>query len=743
MKNIFIENHRTIRIIAGVLIACLALADTALYIRCAGSEMGTKEDFLEITEEHDLAVAYADGEFSGENSQSEQIKSGSVEGDSSGISLNIIEIVPEYGNGYFGYLAGGCESLCPSPTDIKDKNEIEEFHAKALEYMDAACNLNPGSNNNKPFNFDLQMDNDGVKHFGFRKDQEVEGYYERVADGTGVYAFVKADNINKVEMKSKATGENLSYNFDWHYGAPDSSKTRITDTKKIKKMKVGEVIYFSKYKKNVYGNNEVFLTMYYNEGKDSTTSDENGSRLSADIDGHKVTVDGTRGVYDIFNNNQERFIQGEYSNNKKVVDAWKSTNDVNVFVRTPDDLSDTDIENADFIIFNIGAPSENIVKLYNNMNKKSYQKKTYDGTNDFTWSQVLKIYEHVVNKQDLAIAMCRHDNGKNQNMNMYKLFVMIYGMVGNGSNECGSAREVFNDIVEGLHPTDSINIVKVTESDLRYSDYIDGYMHKDDWWNLGDSTLKYVLLRGLNSTMDSRYSYVTYYQKDPNIGQYRNSIVFEGNTQMTSTAYSTNYFRSMFKKRVKAEHKKTAPEPYYISMDILNGDSKPNGTVSNATNKVLYVNEYELKPGRTEEIPIHIRVYSSHDLDSVVVYKNAKVDPVTKEIDPSHPGTPVSGLEYTTAAQISNLMNDMGEENKTVDSGGSPVQISVHKYEDADRDANDEVTLVKLMLPVSELKDDSGHFRTNTNIAVVVTNKFGKEVADSIKVVKRNFFNLN
>lgn len=763
------HNGYLMHIIAGFLIVCMLFADASLYLSYTSDNLpyanisgGTNYDAenpVIVNENHLMDVAMADGEFSGENSQSEQIGSGTINSGSGGRAINIYEIVPEYGNAYFGYLIGGCESIYP-PVNAFNQEAVEKSKAKAAEYMDALCNLNPGSSNNSPYNFDLQIDNEGVRHFGFYKDKEVEGYYERVRGGTGLYAYEKAtfdtDLIANIEMKSKASGENLSYNYEWHYGTPPEGKKVITTEKEFSEMGVGDVIYFKNYKKNVYGNNESFLTLFFSEGKKDANSQETVKLLSAD----GKTVDGNNGVYSIQNNSQQRYINGEYSGNKAVVESWKQSNSINVFVRTPQDLSDKDIDNADLLLFNPGGKS-NAVNMYNVMNGTNHSAASFgSGSSDLTFEQVVNIYDHVVNKQDLSIAMCKANFGtlKNNSLNIGKLQWMLYSLTNTTEWKWGSSREFFNDVLVGLNPSSSIyEYVKMYDDRVEYY-YNGNWQTQYNWWQITDywnQFRKYFLLGG--SSDDFSGSYDINLVNDPQKGQYKNMIIFENDTQLTMSNYSASLFKDMLMSHVEANHTTTASELFYLSMDILNGDSKSkvSGGVANAGNKVLYVNEYEMRPdnpepGRTytEQIPIHIRIFSSHDIKNVKVYKNASVNSATKDVL-TNSDTKLL-YEYQGDSDLNSLLpiKETGIKKTVKNDSGTETEITVTKFEDAERDETSGNIIdgsVKINIPYTELKKPSPSrgYNRNTSIVVVVTNIGNKSVADSINIVYRSFFNLN
>ena len=715
-----------------------------------------------ITEERELPVADADGDFGGEHSQSEQVYSGTIPPE--GVSFNIIEVVPQYGSATFGYMIGGCEPIGPSSTDLTDKKQIEECKTRSLHYMDAICNLNPGGTNGRR-KMNLGIDDGGNWHYGIWYDQNVEGYYEYVGSGKGVYEYVSAtgdsNSITHIEMKSKASGDSGHYDYVWNYGQPGSDKKIITDISKLSNgMSLKDVIYFKSYKKNVYCNNESFLTLFYSGGKDAVTSSANVKLLEADVDGEKKTVDGSNGAYKI-NSVDERTVEKEYFN-KKVVDSWKQKNGINVFVRTPGDLSDADIENADLIIFNPGiAEKTDIVDCYNLMNSPTtpYKFEKFSDDNDLLWNQVLTIYDHVVNKQDIAIAMNNvmyRNDLRNGNSNIAKLMWLLYTAI--DDNKTGnwyydSRSDFYNYFLENQTGTSLRSYVKLSEKKVEYNQN-GTWKERTEWWKIDDPNPFNECFLLKNTQNDLSKTYAITIDKKFDKGCYKNMMLFESDTEMMKIGYSDDLFRNMLKNRVDVKRKKSTPEPYYISMDIMNGDSKGKGGIVNASNKILYINEYELKPntvvpGRTytEKIPIHFRVFSSHDLKSIKIYKNAKIyiNPEKKvvEIKNAVDGTSYECIKEYNSGDVfdTDLFEVTDGIKKTVtDSDGISIEVNVKKIEDISETDGE----ISISIDADDLKNASGtKYQMNTNFVIEVTNSKGKKAADSIKVVKRDFFMLN
>ena len=491
-------------------------------------------------------------------------------------------------------------------------------------------------------------------------------------------------------------------------------------------------------------------------GKKDANSQETVKLLSAD----GKTVDGNNGVYSIQNNSQQRYINSEYSGNKAVVESWKQSNSINVFVRTPQDLSDKDIDNADLLLFNPGGKS-NVVNMYNVMNGTNHLAASFgSGSSDLTFEQVINIYDHVVNKQDLSIAMCKANFGtlKNNSLNIGKLQWMLYSLTNTTEWKWGSSREFFNDVLVGLNPSSSIyEYVKMYDDRVEYY-YNGNWQTQYNWWQITDywnQFRKYFLLGG--SSDDFSGSYDINLVNDPQKGQYKNMIIFENDTQLTMSNYSASLFKDMLMSHVEANHTTTASELFYLSMDILNGDSKSkvSGGVANAGNKVLYVNEYEMRPdipepGRTytEQIPIHIRIFSSHDIKNVKVYKNASVNPATKEVL-KNDATKLL-YDYSSESELNSLLpiKEVGIKKTVKNDSGTETEITVTKFEDAERDETSGDVIdgsVKINIPYTELKKPSPSrgYNRNTSIVVVVTNIGNKSVADSINIVYRSFFDLN
>ena len=740
-------NHRLFHFIMCTLIICALSVDAMMYIVSSFDIESTEDDI--VMEIHELEKAYADGQFGGENSHSEQPDYGYIDTPSPGKSINIYEIVPEYGNGQFGYLVGGSEPICP-PVSAFDNTKIEEYKEKAKEYMDAVVNLYPGKtsgNGDEAFNF-TQIDNEGVRHFGYFKDETVEGYYERVSEG-GLFSYVSAtgssSSITNVEMKSKATGDDANYNFRWHYGAPPDKTKIFNDAKNINKMSVGQVIYLNNTKRNQYANNETFLTMFYSEGKPDKNTDGSGKLLHAKVEGIERFVDGKNGQYEINNNDKERYITKKNTNSNgvdiiNIVDSWKQSNGVNVFVRTPKDLKEEDIDNADILIFSPKAKGD-AVTIYNRLNGTNHSSNNYSSDNDISFDMVTKIYDRVVNKQDLIIAMCKSSFStlKDNNMNIGKLQWMLYSLKGN-DNHWGSGREFFNEIIGSLNVTNAFDYVEIIEDSVKHKK--DNMQWKDSWntwWRINDYDNDFYpcFLKDIPHNTN-----VTGFDNDPGKGRYKNMMIFESDTQFNYSNYSAKMFREMFMDHVEASHSETANKAYYLSMDILNGDSREAGSISDAKNKVLYVNEYELEPinpvYRVEEkkytsvIPIHIRVYSSLDLNSLEVSIKEDSDTIINA-DSEENLTKYLPMDFRFSPDLKSF----------IDKDNNSVSVETTRYEDLKR--NDEGKEVETIeIPCSKLKNSSGtNYRKNTTVEVTVTDKKGHSATDSIKIVKRDFFMLN
>lgn len=394
---------RIIRIIAGLMVTCMTIVDAGLLINVTKN---SSDGMTYLVEDYELESAYADGDFSGENSDNEERKEDFVEETKSKSVFNILEIVPNESMGVVGYAVAGCEPV----TNTNDPLMREAC-------MDALLNKAPGTNNandqNLYMNTDIhqlstKMQEGGVHSaFDFEAGRTYSGFYKYVGDGKGVYAIgLKDDNSYEIDKADKSavmvskfypTAHKNTGRFDyiWEY-TDDSVSNTTTDDYKF--------IYVKNHKRLKYINNDKFLRDSYG--------------LSSDAD----------------------------------LDAWKEDHQVVVKTKSPKTVSLDNIEWADLIVINSGNNMDyyqSAVNLYNKAFNKSYGKENFSKDIDFpSFEYVIRIYERVVIRKDVAIISSRNCvNGNVFDTNLRKLMCMLY-YVNKGSSGGGSGREIFMDFIK-------------------------------------------------------------------------------------------------------------------------------------------------------------------------------------------------------------------------------------------------------------------------------------------------------
>lgn len=114
--------------------------------------------------------------------------------------------------------------------------------------------------------------------------------------------------------------------------------------------------------------------------------------------------------------------------NSKAVQDWEAANHkIKLSVRTPNDISDTDIEAADLII--IGWPNDGGFKnanLLSNAIRKRTGTSSYSSSNDLTFGQVVSIYKKVVSEEAAIAAPSGLGGLGGGETNLSKLFMMLF-----------------------------------------------------------------------------------------------------------------------------------------------------------------------------------------------------------------------------------------------------------------------------------------------------------------------------
>ncbi len=428
------NNRKYIKnMIAGVLVACIALADISLAAR-----ISSQVDCVEV-EEHDLETYLADGNYNGNDSDSEVSDEQIVELSTGKSLFNILEILPTVKKASIGYTIGGCEPF-EDAKGIKSGNEyIVTPQQMRGAYMDAMFNKEPGSaganDNNNLDNFPLakrfHQDLSGAFSDGgiapFKWDAGLHsGYYKYIGENKGVYALKKNESGNIVKDEK------------------------------------GNPIFRSKF---YFGSGN--YDYIYVDGKTSSNTDTD----------YNVT-DQKRINY----TNNEKFLKEAYGlNTDAAVKTWKEDHVIEVTTRTPESVSYEDIERADVIILNNATTATmryytNALQINNVLHGRD--ENTDIGVSfadiDFDdFEKVIRIYERVAVREDVAFIGSRTNvSGMLFDTGVRKLMCMLFYVYREDDTRPGSGRKFF------------MNFIKRYASDR--GDYRRGE---------GESPLKYVKLQ--------------------------------------------------------------------------------------------------------------------------------------------------------------------------------------------------------------------------------------------------------
>ena len=406
-------------LIAAALIVCMGLADASLYFGYASQKNDISDDLRMITEEHELETAYADGHYDGNDSDSENGGSGSVEIAEGKKLFNILEILPTEKKGVIGYTIGGCE-----PFEVEEVKQGDKVIATKQQLkqaaMDALVNPNPGSENGN--------------------DQNIVNNYSPAK-------YLK-------ELREKLNESSTTYPFDFEH-----SKTYDGYYKYVGNNKG----FFSVENK---GSNPTFKSRFYNSGSDFDYIFVYGETSSNPSD---INVTGQKRIKYI---NNEKFIKDWLGKTGNDAVKLKNETEFEVTTRTPVSVSLQDIERADLILLNDAYKGDSYkfaLEIQNDLlgkdkdldNGLHFYSPENDGTlakgnrldfDDF--EKVIRIYERVVVREDAAFVAektcCTTYNGgeiQSANTNLRKLmFMLFYVQVGTGENAKKQAgRDLFSD----------------------------------------------------------------------------------------------------------------------------------------------------------------------------------------------------------------------------------------------------------------------------------------------------------
>ena len=404
MKSIIhqVKRIRMMQAVAAVLVLCMGLADVSMYMYSIRSEEDNSDYYRVITEEHEMDTALADGNYEDKNSDVENYIADSVETASEKKLFNILEILPTERKGCVGYTIGGCEPFTKvDGSEIKpvrkggvviaDKAQMKEA------YMDACLNPTPGRayNGDAP-NSDNLLDHNslsnlfkqglmgafgdgGMAPFKLTTNGTYSGHYKYVGGNNGVYRNESADkNVAIMTSRFYDSGhDDYNYIFVYNARSVDEDDINVENEARIQ-----------------YVNNEKFIK----EGMGLSGSD---------------------------------------------VQKFKDEHDIEVVTKTPVSVSYDDIERADVIILN-NADSSTMryysyaLQIYNTLHGvediNTDSDATFYNSNDRsknvdfdTFEKVIKIYERVVVRQDVAFIGSRTNiSGFTFDTNVRKLMCMLF-----------------------------------------------------------------------------------------------------------------------------------------------------------------------------------------------------------------------------------------------------------------------------------------------------------------------------
>ena len=433
MKNLYNKHSRTVQVVAAVLIACMAFTDASLYRALISDK---SEYDYEITENHVLETALADGNYKDKNSDDESKISKTIVLKEGRTLFNILEILPTEKKAVIGYMIGGCEPFPDAKGVPKgDDDYLVTPQQMRTAYMDALVNAEPGSDNAKKWdiNSDIGLINSKINESGTLEPFDItavdaDGYYMDVGSGKGVYADGGIVDV---------------YKRDQNGGYLDEGGASVGEENRVK---IGEDrLMYSKFYN--YDPGKDYRYIFVNKGESDKSEDIN-------VKGHR------RLQY----TNNEKFIRNVLG--CKDLDAardWKKTHQIEVVTKTPVSVTDTDIEDADVIIVNNGSNMDYYQYAVKVNNRASLEFDNLDKDKDVTYStvdfdsfsKVLKIYEEVVVKEDVAFIGSRNCiNGTDFDTNMHKLMGMLFFMKNNNEKDKsgnvypGSGRDFFMNFLK-------------------------------------------------------------------------------------------------------------------------------------------------------------------------------------------------------------------------------------------------------------------------------------------------------
>ena len=623
MKKFVSKNHIWMSIVAGFVCLAMIVCDASIIGKTVSE--GDKDTEI-ITEEYKIDEYLADGDYGGNKSDYEYKNTwGGVS--SGGVpifgKLNILEIVPDRRCGYVGYMEEGCEPIAD--------NKLDRAYM-----MDAMVNNSPGSQWNDAsqsqyyFNGMFGNINTGSTPIVGREHGNYDGYFLKVESGKGVYALCTgstsyvsstgkdSDIVKSVVMTSKfamspASDSHGGYDYVWvevEYSAgAEKPKTTRHD---INNMDVGDKIYVENYPKFKYKNSNLFADLFFGEPIASDdikvftrTPDELAAEpelvenvdmifLSANVDtACTEALDTYRGVY------------GSGASTK----SYSSSNDIpfdqvlkifdrvvvkqNLSIVTSHALWTSDNYNIQHLIF----------MLYCIEEKSSFNNKSITGSGrEFIKNFIPAYYDDM----DEITKVSSDGNGYNTSA---KAADFVY-ISDDGKFVCSDKyNNYYYNQPQGGYKFDFGQYTTNGDTDWHATSFEDRWLLQ---WAWGSKN---------NSGSNQSFPLYTYFKKhyaaenDPGLGSYRNQYMHNDNgmTFRCGSGGELGDIAKTFHDYVKPN--KIVPDPSltggdaktritYLTVNITNGSSKSSGNEDSATykpNKNMYINQYELESDKIKD----------------------------------------------------------------------------------------------------------------------------------------------
>ncbi len=468
------KKSNRIRIIAGTVILSIGLLYTAGNGDIVpGMESDISQETL-INEVHDLPISMADGKFDGDESSYSIGGEKTFEDSEKKRSVNILEIVPDKRMAMVGYTIAGQEPIGQADMDaIVNTYPGQDAGWRPNFYTCSGYDVNNRSSN--PAITDLAM-NAGKEQALYYYAETMNGYYEYVGEGKGVYALKEipgswdqnrrsGDYIKDVVMvskyKEKSTGFATGYNYIWVEDKDLKSfaeetvdhKTLVADVTTGKK--TGKKIYVYNHKKNKYVNNELFLCIMSNicSGLDYSKGAYSGA-----------VTGGGPSFLDIPENQyqwpQDKRIKT--NSNYDRIQEWRETYNIAVNTREPKEVTAKDVDEADLIIVCRGDSDGSYKTAFGincyASNDYSPKKNIESYGNDISTNVLKRIYKHVVVDEDVAIAYSCETapNPQYFNTNIGRLGCMLFYInnlnadnnLTEGESKAGTGRDFFKNLLK-------------------------------------------------------------------------------------------------------------------------------------------------------------------------------------------------------------------------------------------------------------------------------------------------------